>query len=85
MFPVERIREATDTILSERGPEVLQYSTTEGMPELRVDRQRLSGRVPDQRKHPHHQRFAAGLDMIARIFLDEGDRVVVENPTYVGC
>ncbi|MBZ0290674.1 MAG: PLP-dependent aminotransferase family protein, partial [Anaerolineae bacterium] len=25
-----------------------------------------------------------GLDMIARIFLDEGDHVVVENPTYVG-
>jgi DNA-binding transcriptional MocR family regulator len=25
-----------------------------------------------------------GVDMLARIFLDEGDRVIVENPTYVG-
>ena len=25
-----------------------------------------------------------GLDMLARIFLNEGDRVIVENPTYVG-
>ena len=35
LFPVERIRQATDTVLAERGQEVLQYSTTEGMPELR--------------------------------------------------
>src|ERR1041384_5971158 len=35
LFPVERIRQATDTVLSERGREVLQYSTSEGMPELR--------------------------------------------------
>src|SRR6185312_7408972 len=35
-FPIERIREATDTVLSERGQEVMQYSTTEGMPELRA-------------------------------------------------
>lgn len=36
LFPVDRIREATDVVLAERGREVLQYSTTEGMPELRA-------------------------------------------------
>jgi len=35
LFPVDRIREATDTVLAERGREALQYSTSEGMPELR--------------------------------------------------
>src|SRR5215813_7670046 len=35
LFPVERIQQATETVLAERGREVLQYSTTEGMPELR--------------------------------------------------
>ena len=35
LFPVERIRQATNTVLTQHGPEALQYSTTEGMPELR--------------------------------------------------
>src|SRR5215203_1778174 len=34
-FPVERIQEAADTVLQERGREVLQYSTSESMSELR--------------------------------------------------
>lgn len=86
-FPVERIREATDMILAERGREVLQYSTSEGMPELRgLIAQRLSsGKL---QIHPDNILITSGsqqaLDMIARILLNEGDQVVVENPTYVG-
>lgn len=87
LFPVERIREATDTVLAERGREVLQYSTSEGMPELRdLIAKRLSTggfRIP-----PENILITSGsqqaLDMIARIFLNEGDRALVENPTYVG-
>jgi 2-aminoadipate transaminase len=87
LFPVERIREATDVVLSERGSEVLQYSTSEGMPELRaLIAQRLSsGKF---QINPDNILITSGsqqaIDMLARIFLDEHDRVVVENPTYVG-
>ena len=35
LFPVERVRQAVDTVLSERGQQALQYSTSEGMSELR--------------------------------------------------
>lgn len=87
LFPVERIREATDTVLAERGQEMLQYSTTEGMPELRaLVARRLSAGV--FQIHPDNILITSGsqqaVDMLARIFLDEGDRVIVENPTYVG-
>ncbi len=87
LFPVERIREATDVVLAERGREVLQYSTTEGMPELRAFiAQRLS--VGKFQIHPDNILITSGsqqaIDMLARIFLNEHDRVVVENPTYVG-
>lgn len=87
LFPVERIRQATDTVLSERGREVLQYSTSEGMPELRqLIAKRLS--VGKFQISPDNILITSGsqqaLDMIARILLDEGDHVVVENPTYVG-
>jgi DNA-binding transcriptional MocR family regulator len=87
LFPVERIREATDTILSERGTEVLQYSTTEGMPELRkLIAKRLSkGKFQIS---PENILITSGsqqgVDMLARIFLNEHDCVMVENPTYVG-
>jgi 2-aminoadipate transaminase len=86
-FPIERIREATDTVLSERGQEVMQYSTTEGMPELRalVARRLSAGKFQIS---PDNIIITSGsqqaVDMLARIFLNEGDRVLVENPTYVG-
>jgi 2-aminoadipate transaminase len=87
LFPIERIRQATDTILAERGQEVLQYSTSEGMPELRqLVAKRLSRgkfQVPADNIIITSGSQQA-VDMLARIFLDEGDRVLVENPTYVG-
>ena len=87
LFPVERIQQATDTILAERGQEVLQYSTTEGMPELRdlIAKRLSSGKFQISRDNIIITSGSQqGVDMLARIFLNEGDRVVVENPTYVG-
>lgn len=87
LFPMERIQQATDTVLSERGREVMQYSTSEGMPELRglIAKRMSSGKF---QINAENILITSGsqqaLDMIARILLDEGDRVAVENPTYVG-
>ena len=87
LFPVERIRAATDIVLAERGREVLQYSTSEGMPELRelIAKRLSSGQF---QINPENILITSGsqqaIDMIARILLNEGDRVLVENPTYVG-
>jgi 2-aminoadipate transaminase len=86
-FPVEKVQQATETVLSERGREALQYSTSEGMPELRalIARRLSSGafQVPADNIIITSGSQQA-VDMIARILLDEGDRVLVENPTYVG-
>lgn len=86
-FPVERVKEASDTVLSERGQEVLQYSTTEGMPELRqMVADSLS--TSDLTVGPENIIITAGsqqgLDLVCRILLNEGDKMVVENPTYLG-
>lgn len=87
LFPVERIRQATDTVLSERGREVLQYSTSEGMPELR---QLIAKRLSKGKMKISAENILItsgsqqGIDMIARVLLNERDRVIVENPTYVG-
>ena len=87
LFPVERVRQATNTVLAKHGPEALQYSTTEGMPELRSFlAQRLSSETLSIK--PENILIVTGsqqaLDLIARIFVNEHDRVIIENPTYLG-
>jgi len=87
LFPVDRIREAANTVLSKYGPEALQYSTTEGMPELRSFlAQRLSSDTLTVK--PDNILIVTGsqqaLDLIARVFLNEHDRIILENPTYLG-
>ena len=87
LFPVERIRQATNTVLTQHGPEALQYSTTEGMPELRSFlAQRLSSETLSAK--PENILICTGsqqaLDLIARLFVNEHDRVILENPTCLG-
>ncbi|MAS33463.1 MAG: aminotransferase [Anaerolineaceae bacterium] len=86
-FPVERVKQAADLALSERGQAALQYSTTEGMPELReLIAERLSNEHiqvdPDQVLITTGSQQA--LDLIGRVLIDNGDFVIAENPTYLG-
>lgn len=87
LFPVERIQEATDTVLAERGREALQYSTSEGMPELRTWIAARMSRGSFQIS-PDNILILSGsqqaIDLVGRVLLNERDRVIVENPTYVG-
>src|SRR5213082_854434 len=87
LFPIDRIREAANTVLSKYGPEALQYSTTEGMPALRSFlAQRLSSDTLTVK--PDNILIVTGsqqaLDLIARVLLNEHDRIILENPTYLG-
>ena len=87
MFPVERVQQAAEVVLAERGTEALQYSTTEGMPELR---QLIALRLSSEKftVHPDNILITTGsqqaLDLIGRALVDEGDSLLVENPTYLG-
>lgn len=87
LFPVERIRQATDAVLSRHGEQALQYSTTEGMPELRSF---LARRLSSETLSvgPENILIVTGsqqaLDLLVRIFVNERGRVILENPTYLG-
>jgi 2-aminoadipate transaminase len=87
LFPVERIREASDVVLSERGQEALQYSTTEGVPELRDF---LAKRISNDTLELSRDNIVIvsgaqqAIDLIGRVILDDGDTIAVENPTYLG-
>jgi 2-aminoadipate transaminase len=85
-FPVREVAEAARAVLAEDGPAALQYSTTEGYLPLRelVARQYARKGVdvgPDEILIVNGSQ--QGLDLAAKVFLDAGDTVVVERPTYL--
>lgn len=83
LFPIERIGEATQRILREQGVQALQYSTTEGHLPLR---EWIASRVPGAT--PENVQIVSGsqqgLDLIGKVLIDPGSRVLVEAPTYLG-
>jgi len=87
-FPVEQIKCATQKVLDEDGEKVLQYSTTEGYLPLRkfiADRytKRFDlGIDPDDILITNGSQQA--LDLIGKIFIDEGDNILMECPGYLG-
>jgi 2-aminoadipate transaminase len=87
IFPVQEFQEACTRVLQNNGPQALQYSTTEGYLPLRkylVDSMAKSGIniTPDNVLITSGSQQA--LDLIGKIFINHGDRILVENPTYLG-
>ena len=81
-FPVERLREHTARVLTESSTAALQYGPTEGYMALR---EWIAAK---------HGASAAnvlvttgsqqGLDLLGKVLIDTGSRVLVETPTYLG-
>jgi len=87
LFPGEELIEATRKALTERPAEALQYGTTEGYPPLReaiAERMNNIGVPCDADEIMITGGSQQGLDIIARVFVDEGDTIVTANPTYLG-
>lgn len=87
VFPVERFREATTKVLTEHGAQALQYSTSEGYRPLREMIARHTARYgvevnPENILVTHGCQQA--LDLIGKVFINDGDPVIVERPTYLG-
>ncbi len=73
-FPVDRMRQALDRVLTVSGLEALQYSTTEGYAPLR---EWIASFVSTPEAPVHAD------DLLAKVLIDPGDRVLVETPTYL--
>jgi 2-aminoadipate transaminase len=80
-FPVEETRQAVDDCLR-RDPGALQYSCTEGLPQLREWVAARHQVATDRVLITHGSQ--QGLDLIARTMLDIGDAVALADPGYVG-
>jgi 2-aminoadipate transaminase len=87
LFPSERCQAATCEVLSQRGAVALQYGPTEGYPPLR---EFICGQMsrygiyaqPENVVITHGSQQA--LDIIGKLLINPGDRILVEEPTYLG-
>ncbi|HTG17612.1 MAG TPA: PLP-dependent aminotransferase family protein [Blastocatellia bacterium] len=86
LFPVREIARAHAQVFDEDGPAALQYSTTEGWRPLRewiAARMRKRGIAADADRVLITTGSQQGIDLAGKVFLEPGDRIVVENPCYV--
>ena len=87
VFPVQRFKEACHKVLTEQAASALQYGETEGYRPLReliannMARYGIKAKVENVLITSGSQQ---ALDLIGKLFINAGDRVLVEAPTYLG-
>ncbi len=86
-LPMDMMENVVGQLIKTNGMEALQYGSGQGHPKLReqiCDVMELEG----IKAHPEDVIVTTGsqqaLDLISRIFIDPGDVVLVEAPSYVG-
>lgn len=87
LFPVEQMKKVCNAVLDEGGQSALQYSTTEGFLPLRKfisERMKDSGVDVDPQNILITSGSQQGLEFSGRVFLNEGDVVICESPSYLG-
>lgn len=87
LFPIAKIREACSAVLDRKGSASLQYSATEGYDPLRemiaqnLHRYGIPAELENVLITSASQQ---ALDLIGKLLINPGDRVLVEAPTYLG-
>ncbi len=87
-FPVAELEHCAAYVFQQEGMQALQYTATEGYYPLREFiaqryRQRYNLDIPPEQILITNGSQQA-LDLIGKIFLNPGDHVLVERPTYLG-
>src|SRR6266513_230517 len=86
LFPSQEIAQAFYKVIAEDGRAALQYSTTEGYTPLR---QLIAARMQAKGIQAAASNILVtsgsqqGLDLVAKVLLNAGDKIIVERPTYL--
>jgi 2-aminoadipate transaminase len=87
LFPLAQAKTAWDALIDRLGGKAFQYGETEGLAELRDWIAKDFAVRTGVKVHRDNVLITSGaqqgLDLVGRVFLDEGDRVILENPTYL--
>lgn len=87
-FPVAEVAEAARKVFAANGPDTLQYSTTEGYLPLQewiaARYWKRFGLKVDPGEILITNGSQQGLDLLGKVFINQGDRVLLERPGYLG-
>lgn len=87
VFPVEEFKRACNYVLEHKGASALQYGGTDGYVPLREMISRHTNRIGinvDIDNILITSGSQQALDLLGKIFINRGDRILVESPTYLG-
>ena len=87
LFPVKEMREAVDRVFAKHGQEAMQYGAAKGVTALRKLIQKHVKDKEDVDAELENVLVTTGseqvLDLVGKAFVDPGDTVLVEQPTYL--
>lgn len=86
-FPVDKLVEATRQVMLKEGSAALQYGPSEGYEGLReylVEMMREEEIYVEPEDILITDGAQQGLDLISKIFINAGDKILVEAPSYTG-
>ncbi|MBC7490743.1 MAG: PLP-dependent aminotransferase family protein [Glaciimonas sp.] len=86
-FPVEHMKAAFDKVLTQQGKIALQYGPTEGYGPLRewvANSLSVNGSTISMDQVLMVSGSQQGLDLLGKVLIDEGSKVLVETPSYLG-
>lgn len=88
LFPVEELTAAYNAVMAENGRTALQYGQTEGWAPLRKQIAERMAKVNSIETPVENVFLTAGsqqgLDFCGKLFLNPGDVVILESPSYLG-
>ena len=88
LFPIDKWIEASNKVMKNNGAAALQYGPTDGYARLREHCVTRMEKVGCKNVKPEDIQILSGsqqgLDFVPRIFIDPGDYIIVESPTYLG-
>jgi len=86
LFPVDAVKAAANSVLSQNGPDALQYGPSEGFMPLRewiAEEVRQRGIAAQPAEVLVTNGSQQVLDLVGKLLLNAGDVVLTENPTYL--
>jgi 2-aminoadipate transaminase len=87
LFPIREFQEACRYVLEHDGAAALQYGVTEGYPPLKqylVSKMRKYGVPAEEENILIVNGSQQALDLVGKVFLDTGDTVLTDRPSYLG-
>jgi len=86
-FPIDQLKEISCEVLDTEGAQALQYGATEGdmrLREILVERYKKEGLKLDINNLVITTASQQALDLIPKIFINPGDKIICGLPSYLG-